>query len=146
VPDPTALARIRALLFGTLVFGVVGMTAELLLLGHVESAWQWIPVVILGASVLLLAWHAAAPSRTTVRALQATMMLFIVTGGIGVGLHYDGNVEFELEMYPSMGGFELVAKTLTGATPVLAPGTMAILGLVGLALVYRHPAIEERQS
>jgi hypothetical protein len=142
VPDPTALARIRALLFGTLVFGVVGMTAELLLLGHVESAWQWIPVVILGASVLLLAWHAAAPSRTTVRALQATMMLFIVTGGIGVGLHYDGNVEFELEMYPQMGGVELVTKTLTGATPVLAPGTMALLGLIGLALTYRHPATE----
>jgi hypothetical protein len=27
----------------------------------------------------------------------------------------------------------LVQKTMTGATPVLAPGTMALLGLVGLA-------------
>lgn len=121
------------------------MTVELLLLGHVESTSQWIPVVLLGTSAPVLAWHAIAPRRTTVRALQATMVLFIVTGGIGVGLHYDGNVEFELEMYPSMGGFALISKTLTGATPVLAPGTMALLGLVGLALVYRHPAIDERR-
>ena len=139
---PATLTRIRSLLLGTLAFGIAGMTSELLLLGHVDSAWQWSPVVLLGASGPLLAWHAAAPSRATVRTLQATMMVFIVTGGIGVGLHYDGNVEFELEMYPSMRGFELIAKTMTGATPVLAPGTMTVLGLVGLALVYRHPAIE----
>lgn len=134
------------MLLATLAFGVVGMTIELMLLGHVDSAWQWIPVVLLDATVVPLAWHAAAPSRVTVRVLQATMVLFIVTGGIGVGLHYDGNVEFELEMYPEARGLELVSKTLTGATPVLAPGTMALLGLVGLALVYRHPALEERKS
>jgi hypothetical protein len=74
------------------------------------------------------------------------MVLFIVTGGIGVGLHYDGNVEFELEMAPDAQGLELISRTLTGATPVLAPGMMTLLGLVGLAVVYRHPATEERQS
>jgi hypothetical protein len=146
VDEIPALARLRAFLLGTLAFGAVGMTAELLLLGHVDSASQWIPVVLLGASVPLLVWHAAAPSRITVRALQATMVLFIVTGGIGVGLHYDGNVEFELEMYPDARGVELITRTMTGATPVLAPGTMTVLGLVGLALVYRHPATEKRLS
>jgi hypothetical protein len=74
------------------------------------------------------------------------MMLFIVSGGIGIGLHYDGNVEFELEMYPSLSGVELIGKTLTGATPVFAPGTMALLGLIGLALTYRHPAVGGSRS
>jgi len=36
---------------------------------------------------------------------------------------------------------ELVEKVLTGATPVLAPGSMALLGLIGLTHSYRHPAI-----
>jgi hypothetical protein len=144
VDEIPALARMRALLLGTLAFGVVGMTTELLLLGHVESVSQWTPVALLGASVLLLVWHAVAPSRTTVRVLQATMVLFIVTGGIGVGFHYDGNVEFELELSPEASGWDLIAKTMTGATPVLAPGTMAVLGFVGLALVHRHPALQER--
>jgi hypothetical protein len=142
----SALARLRAILLGALTFGTAGMTAELLLLGHVDSPSQWLPVVLLGATVPLLAWHAAAPSRLTVRALQATMIVFVVTGGVGIGLHYDGNVEFELEMSPDARGLDLVTRTLTGATPVLAPGTMTLLGLVGLAMVYRHPSTEERES
>jgi hypothetical protein len=43
-------------------------------------------------------------------------------------------------MYPTMEGAELIRKTMTGATPVLAPGTMALLGIVGLTYAYRHPA------
>ena len=65
----------------------------------------------------------------------------VVSGAVGVWLHYRGNVEFELEMYPSMQGIELVQKTLTGATPVLAPGSMTLLGLIGLTHSYRHPCI-----
>lgn len=135
----------RRLLLATLAIGVCGMSAELLLLGHFESIAQAVPLLLLGVGLAVLVWHVAAPGAASVRALQGTMMLFIVSGGIGVGLHYDGNVEFELEMYPSMSGLELIRNTLSGATPVLAPGTMALLGLVGLALVYRHPALE-RQS
>lgn len=141
-----ALTRIRALLLWTLAAGAVGTGAELLLLGHVESAPQFIPLVLLAAGILTLVWHAAAPSRASVRALQGLMALFLVSAGIGVGLHYDGNVEFELEMYPSMAGVELIEKTLTGATPVLAPGTMALLGLIGLAHTYQHPCVTENVS
>jgi len=31
---------------------------------------------------------------------------------------------------------ELIGKTLTGATPVFAPGTMALLGTIGLLASY----------
>jgi hypothetical protein len=44
-------------------------------------------------------------------------------------------------MYPSLGGVQLVRETLTGATPVLAPGSMTLLGLVGLAHTYGHPQL-----
>jgi hypothetical protein len=145
VNDSAVLARVRQLLQATLLIGLLGMTAELLLLGHFESISQIIPLALLGIGLAVVVWHLAAPGTASVRALQGTMVLFIVSGGIGIGLHYDGNVAFELEMYPSMTGLELIGNTLSGATPVLAPGTMALLGLVGLALVYRHPALE-RQS
>jgi hypothetical protein len=138
------LARVRQLLRVTLLIGLPGMTAELLLLGHFESAAQVLPLGLLGVGLAVLLWHLAAPSTASVRVLQGTMMLFVVSGGIGIGLHYDGNVEFELEMYPSMSGIELIRNTLSGATPVFAPGTMALLGLVGLALVYRDPALERQ--
>ena len=137
--EPAAFARLRMLLLGTLLLGIVGTGAELLLLGHFESVAQFVPLVLLSLGLASIAWHLAAPGVASLRALQVTMLLFVVSGGIGVGLHFDGNVEFEREMYPSLGGFDLIGKTMTGATPVLAPGTMVLLGLIGLAHAYHHP-------
>jgi hypothetical protein len=76
------------------------------------------------------------PRAASVMALRAVAILFVAAGVIGVGLHYDGNAAFELEMYPGTRGLDLVRKTLTGATPVLAPGSMVLLGLVALAYSY----------
>ena len=134
--------RIRAFLLAMLAIGMIGMTSELLLIGHRETVQQQIPLVLLGLGVVAAAWHAAAPRATTVRALQIVMLLFVVSGVAGVVLHYRGNVEFELEMYPAMGGLELVQKTLTGATPVLAPGSMTLLGLIGFTHTYKHPCLD----
>lgn len=138
---PDATDRIRTFLLVTLTVGMIGMSAELLLIGHRETGQQQIPLALLGLGVVAAAWHAAAPRPTTVRALQVVMVLFVVSGVVGVVLHYRGNVEFELEMYPAMGGLELVQKTLTGATPVLAPGSMTLLGLIGLTHTYQHPSL-----
>lgn len=135
-------ARIRRFLLATLTVGMIGMSAELLLIGHRETVQQQIPLMLLGLGVVVAVWHAAAPRPVTVRALQLTMVLLVVSGLAGVALHYRGNVEFELEMYPSMGGMELVQKTLTGATPVLAPGSMTLLGLIGLTHAYKHPCLD----
>jgi hypothetical protein len=134
--------RMRAFLLATLGVGIVGMAGELLLIGHRENAQQQIPLVLLGAGLIALVWHAAAPRVATVRVLQMLMLLFVLSGAVGVVLHFRGNIEFELEMYPSMGGLELVQKTFTGATPVLAPGSMTLLGLIGLTHTYKHPCLD----
>jgi hypothetical protein len=70
------------------------------------------------------------------------MFAFIAVGVLGVGLHYDGNVDFERELNPSERGWTFVRKTVAGATPVLAPGSMVLLGLVGLAHAYRYPSMD----
>jgi hypothetical protein len=137
---------VRRFLLGVLIFGVAGMGAELLLIGHVDGALQVIPVVLLACGLAALVWLAASPSLASVQALRVTMALFVLSGFTGVGLHYRGNVQFELEMYPSLAGLELVGKTLTGATPVLAPGSMALLGLVGLGIAHRHPVGDSRDE
>lgn len=142
--DADVLARLRTWLLAMLGAGMIGTAAELLLLGHFETVTQQLPVALLALGVAIAAWQAVRPAATPVRALRATMLLFVAAGVIGIGLHYDGNTEFELEMYPTMRGFELVQKTLTGATPVLAPGSMMLLGFIGLAYTYRHPCLMER--
>jgi len=139
---PDATHRIRTFLLVTLTVGMIGMSSELLLIGHRETVQQQIPLGLLALGVVAAAWHAASPRAVTVRALQITMLLFVVSGLLGVALHYQGNVEFELEMYPAIGGLELVQKTLTGATPVLAPGSMTLLGLIGLTHTYKHPSLD----
>jgi hypothetical protein len=137
--ESETLASIRKLLLGALAVGVMGTIGELILLRHIDKPAQWIPLVALSASVPILIWHASSPSAASVRTLQVLMLAFAVLGVVGVGFHYDGNVEFERELNPSEHGWTFIRKTVAGATPVLAPGSMVLLGLVGLAHAYRHP-------
>jgi uncharacterized membrane protein len=138
--DSDTLASIRALLLGALALGVLGTIGELILLRHIDKPTEWIPITLLVVAVPILAWHARTPGSSSVRALQFLMAGFIVAGVVGVGLHYDGNVDFERELRPDEHGFTFLRKTVAGATPVLAPGSMVLLGLVGAAHAYRHPA------
>lgn len=137
--DSRTLGNVRRALLWTLLAGLAGTGVELILLGHVEGAAQYIPLVLIAVALVCGAWHAVRPSRASVTALQAVMVLCLAAGGVGIGLHYRGNLEFELEMYPEMSGAELIQKVATGATPVLAPGTMSLLGVIGLLHTYRHP-------
>jgi hypothetical protein len=143
--ESETLASIRKLLLGALAIGVVGTGGELILLRHIDKPAQWIPLVALATAVPVLIWHARAASAASVRTLQALMFAFVILGVAGVGLHYDGNVEFERELHPSERGWEFVRKTVAGATPVLAPGSMVLLGLVGFAHAYRHPSLDGGQ-
>jgi len=140
--ESETLASIRTLLLAALAIGVVGTSGELILLRHIDKAAQWIPLVVLVGSVPVLVWHARSPGVASVRTLQTLMLAFIALGVVGIGLHYDGNVEFQRELNPSEHGWTFVRKTVAGATPVLAPGSMVLLGLVGLAHAYRHPATD----
>lgn len=137
-----ALERLRRFLSLILAFGMVGVEAELLLIGHTDAWQQWIPLGLLGVGLVALVVQAVRPTPVRRRWFVGVMLLFVVSGAVGIALHYQGNVEFELEVAPSTSGFALVRAALTGATPALAPGTMTLLGLVGLVAGYRHPSLD----
>jgi hypothetical protein len=131
--DPN-LVRVRKLLVATFLTGSAGTVAELLLIGHTEDSWQFVPIVLLGASLVALAACGASAHRMPVRLFRALMAGMLVSAGVGLGLHYRANAEFELEMYPDLAGWALVSKAVRGKSPpTLAPGAMALLALVGLA-------------
>jgi hypothetical protein len=136
--------RLRRLLLLIFVLGALGVGAELVLLDHTESTWQFVPLVLLPIGLLWCGAVLLRPTSQTVFGLRATMVAFVFASLIGLVQHYRGNVEFELEMYPSMKGLELVWEALTGATPALAPGAMALLGLIGLAACFDHPSLRTR--
>ena len=132
-----ALISIRRLLAATFLFGSLGTGFELVLLEHTEGAWQIVPLALIGAGCLALAALMIRPALITRRAFQLMMWLFLLSGVAGVVLHYQGNRAFELELNPDAAGWELAWESLKGATPSLAPGTMALLGAVGLAYSHR---------
>jgi hypothetical protein len=137
---------LRQLVLLLLLVGVVGLEVELALLRHAESFTQWMPHVTLFIGLLITAAVYFRPRLTTLRAFQLIMLLFLVVGLLGVILHLKGNVEFALERNPALRGAGLAWKTLRGATPALAPGALAQLGLLGLLFTYRHPALGERND
>lgn len=136
------LRRLRAILLLLLAAQITGVAAELVLIAHWEDIWQWTPIVLLGIGLLTLAVHAILRNRASLRAFKLVMVLFLFAGCLGTWLHYDGRTEFRQEVDPSLAGWNLFRAAMTGSStpPVLAPGIMVQMGLLGLACLYRHPA------
>ena len=133
-------------MLAVLVFELVGAFVELLLLRHFEDLLQWVPLVLIVLTLLLIAWHVARPQPANVRALQVTMGALIVAGVVGVGAHLQGAAEFQLEMDPSQPRWNVFKKALQAqAPPALAPGVMLQMGLLGLIYAYRYSFMESDQ-
>ena len=140
--DVRTVSLIRAMLLAIFLMGSIGSGMELLLLNHIESLLQWIPVVLILLSLCVFGWHGIRGNTASTRAIQWTMVAFIAAGLAGVYLHYQGSVEFKLESNPSLAGWQLFWQAIRSKTPpALAPGVMIQLGLIGLAYTYRHPAL-----
>jgi hypothetical protein len=90
----------------------------------------------------VLAGEAIYETRASRRLLQLVMFVFLLSGFLGLWLHYDGRAEFRLEVDPTLAGWNLFLAAMTGATtpPVLAPGIMIQMGCLGLILALRQPA------
>lgn len=123
----------KKLLLAAFLLSLMGTGAELLLLEHTQDWWQLIPVLLTGMGLAALAWFGLSGSQISKQTFRILLAFFIISGILGFALHFNGNMAFELEMYPSMKGTKLVWETLKGATPVLAPGTMIATGLIGWA-------------
>lgn len=134
-------ASSRKLLLALTFIGIVGLEIELALLRHAESVSQWIPHIALLIGLLSTVAVYFRPGTGTLRVFQAVMLLFLIVGVLGIYLHLRGNMEFALERDPSLHGARLIWKVLRGATPALAPGALAQLGLLGLVYTYGHPAL-----
>ena len=133
--DPVELLRLWVL--GVLVIGLAGTVTELVLLEHYEQLLQLVPLVLIVAAVAAIAWQVMRNTATSLRTLEIIMALFVLAGFAGVAAHFRGSAEFQLELNPSMSNWELVEKILRAkAPPLLAPGMMLQMGLLGLAYVY----------
>ena len=136
--NSTALLAFRRLILAVVVVGIAGIGAELVLLEHWESPLQWTPFIGMGAATLVIAAAGMRPTRRRILLLRATMLALIVIGAVGTWLHWRSNALLELEMNPAAAGWPFVRRVLFGGTPLLAPGAVLHLGLIGLASTWRQ--------
>lgn len=142
------LMRVRRFLLWLLGAEIIGVGAELLLISHWEDWWQSTPLVALTLGLVVLSGHVILQNRASLRAIQFVMVLFVLSGVLGTWLHYDGRVEFRLELDPTLAGWRLFSAAMMGSTtpPVLAPGIMIQMGCMGLACVYGQPVRVRQHS
>jgi uncharacterized membrane protein len=128
---------LRLWILGVLVLGLLGTMTELVLLGHYEQPMQFVPLVLIAAAVAVLAWEFRRRDAASRRTVQVVMALFVLAGFVGFGAHFLGSTEYQLELNPDMSTWELLEKVLRAkAPPLLAPGMMLQMGLLGLAYVF----------
>ncbi len=119
--------------------GAAGTLAELLLIGHYEGGWQWAPLALLAASLVMGGWWRGIPGKVARLSFQASLWLLVAAGAAGLWFHYSANVEFAAEGFPSLAGVDLFWNAVRGASPPsLAPGTLIHLGLLGLVGTFIH--------
>lgn len=144
---PATLTKIRALLAVLWMGSALGIAAELLLLEHTEDPWQIAPLAVLGAGCAALLWALVSRRAAAVRTFQVLMLVVFASALAGLWLHGVANLEFEREISPDLAGWALFWKSLHGtAPPSLAPGAMAVIGLLGLVWAYHHPALHDAAS
>jgi hypothetical protein len=125
-----------------LILGMSGTLVDLLLLAHYEDTAQLIPIGLLAVALVLAILQAVRPTALTVRALQGVMLAIVIAGLAGVGFHFNGAAEFQREIDPSQTWWQVARKVARAQSPpVLAPGAMLQLGLLGLLYAFRHPAV-----
>jgi predicted membrane channel-forming protein YqfA (hemolysin III family) len=135
---------LRRILLGLIALGIVGTVIELLLIGHYKELTQWPPLVLLGLSAVAVVIVTRKPTPRSLQWFRILMVVVALTSLLGVFFHLKGNIEFRLETNPELSGAALLWRAMQGGVPLLAPGVMAQVGLLGLAFTFRHPALKKQ--
>lgn len=131
---------LQGLMLALVSFGLVGLAIELVFLEHYEEPTMGIPFAAIVAALAAIALVVLRPGPLAVWVLRGVMALFVLVGMLGVVLHYQGGLEFQLDMDPEASPMQLFWKVVhMKAPPMLAPGVMVQLGLLGLLATWRHP-------
>jgi hypothetical protein len=131
---------LRRLVLGAFLLGIAGAAAELVLIRHTDGVWQWIPLALIGLSVVALVVLWALPGRFSLWVFRGSVLLMLLSGAIGLYLHFQANLEWVED--PSLSGWPLLWQALIRGKnpPVLAPGAMIQFAVLGWAYTYRYPA------
>lgn len=136
-------SRLRTLQLGLAGFSFVGLFVELLLQSHHQVALQWTPLVLMSLGAIGVVLGLVIASRWAVIYLRTVGTLIAAGAALGVFLHLSAAMSAEREWMGDDAAFgEVLRSALEIYTPpLLAPGAMAVGGLLLIASTYGHPAM-----
>lgn len=140
------LHRLRLFLLALSSLLFAGTLLELTLVNHTEDAIQWLAFVVAGIGLLVTLAVIVRRGRVTVSLLRWTMLVVILGSLFGIYEHVSNNVAFEREIQPNSTLSHLIWKGMSGANPLLAPGTLAIGALLSLAATYKHSITSDPET
>jgi hypothetical protein len=134
--ETRTLDRLRGFLrlLTAAVFG--GTILELVLAGHTDGLMQWVPFLLCGLGLVVLAAVWIRPRRGTLLALRAVMVTVACGSLLGISQHFLGNRAFAQETNPQGSTGEILRRSLSGADPLLAPGILAVAAALAIASTY----------
>jgi fatty acid desaturase len=140
------LRRLRLFLLALSAMLFAGTILELALVNHTEDAIQWVAFVLAGIGLLVTLIVLARRGPGTVSLLRWCMLVVIVGSAFGIYEHVFNNIAFEKEIQPNATLSRLMWKGVSGANPLLAPGTLAVAGLLSLAGTYKFSVSGDLES
>lgn len=132
-------AWFRRFLLGTATLVYLAAAVELWLVGHYEGWRQWLPFGLIGVGVATVLWVQTSASRRSVRSLRVASALVGAGSLLGIVFHVQGNLAFEREVRPAEPLMRALWEAAQGASPLLAPGALALAAVLAVAATYRHP-------
>jgi hypothetical protein len=138
--DAATLQVVRRWILAAIAAALIATEAELIFVRHFgNNNGQMIAVVLAGSGLISMAWHAIARNTPSIVVFRFLMYLFLVFGIDGLLVHYNFAVHAALKSHPALVGLPLLYATLSGEIPLLAPGMMIQVGLLGLLYTFHHP-------
>lgn len=140
----TVEQRLRLFLLGLAAFLCLGTIVELVFQEHYKELLQWVPLLFCAVAFVLIALVLLRPTRATITALRVGMALGALASLVGVYEHLEQNMGFVLDIKPNTAMLDAFVESLHGAAPMLAPGLLAIIGVIAIMGTYAHPVLEKR--
>ncbi len=135
--DSQILGRLRRFLLQVVV-GLCALTlVELWLEEHIEDL-QLVPFVLCSLTLVTTLLYFRRPGRRTLVALRASLVLLAADSLLGIWLHVSGNLAFALEIRPNAAIGDVWYEALSGGSPLLAPGILALTAMLAGASTWRQ--------
>lgn len=141
--DTVIVRRLRLFLLGLSAFICLGTLVELFFTEHWQQPVQLIPFALALVGLIALVGMILLPYPNSIIVLRVVMVALIGGSLLGMALHVYNNYIFAVEANPNATIGEVALDALTGVNPLMAPGTLAIAGLLALAATYHHPTFSK---